>query len=52
VGSYPSGWSSLRRIADEKVVNSEVVDRSALLVTTDRIITFNGERGSWSETRR
>ncbi len=52
VGSYPSGWSSLRRIADEKVVNAEVVDRSALLVTSDRILTFNGDSGSWSETRR
>jgi len=52
VGTYPSGWSSLRRIAAEKVVSSEVVDTSALLVTTDRILTFNGESGSWSETRR
>ena len=52
VGSYPSGWSSLRRIADEKVVSAEVVDRSALLVTSDRIITFNGDRGAWSERRR
>ena len=52
VGSYPSGWSSLRRIAGEKVVSAEVVDKSALLVTSDRILTFNGESGSWAETRR
>ena len=52
VGSYPSGWSSLRRIAGEKVVSAEVVDRSALLVTSDRILTFNGDSGSWAETRR
>ncbi|MGB5718391.1 MAG: hypothetical protein WBN81_15025 [Gammaproteobacteria bacterium] len=52
VGSYPSGWSSLRRIADEQVVSAEVVDKSALLVTSDRILTFNGESGSWAETRR
>ena len=52
VGSYPSGWSSLRRMADEKVVSAEVVDKSALLVTSDRILTFNGDSGSWSETRR
>ena len=52
VGSYPSGWSSLRRMADEKVVSAEVVDKSALLVTSDRILTFNGESGSWAETRR
>jgi len=52
VGSYPSGWSSLRRIAGENVVSAEVVDKSALLVTSDRILTFNGESGSWAETRR
>jgi len=52
VGSYPSGWSSLRRIAGEKVVSAEVVDKSALLVTSDRILTFNGDNGSWAETRR
>jgi hypothetical protein len=42
----------LRRMADEKVVSAEVVDKSALLVTSDRILTFNGDSGSWSETRR
>ena len=52
VGSYPSGWSSLRRIADEKLVSAEVVDTSALLVTSDRILTFNGDNGSWFEKRR
>lgn len=52
VGAYPSGWSSVRRIADEKLVRAEVVDASALLVTSDRILTFNGDSGSWSETRR
>ena len=52
VGTYPSGWSSLRRMADEKVVSAEVVDTSALLVTSDRILTFNGDSGSWAETRR
>lgn len=52
VGSYPSGWASLRRIADEQVVSAEVVDRAALLVTSDRILTFSGDRGMWSERRR
>ncbi len=52
VGSYPSGWSSMRRIASEKVISAEVIDSSALLVTTDRILTFSGDRGAWSETRR
>jgi hypothetical protein len=52
VGTYPSGWSSVRRIADEKLVSAEVVDTSALLVTSDRILTFNGDNGSWFERRR
>lgn len=52
VGSYPSGWSSLRRIANEQVVSAEVADRSALLVTSDRILTFNGDSGSWAQTKR
>ena len=52
VGSYPSGWSSLRRRAGEKIVSAEAVDYSALIVTSDRILTFNGKSGAWSEKRR
>ena len=52
VGSYPSGWSSRRRKAGEKIVSAEAVDYSALIVTSDRILTFNGKSGAWSEKRR
>ena len=52
VGSYPSGWSSQRRKAGEKIVSAEAVDYSALVVTSDRILTFNGKSGAWSEKRR
>jgi len=52
VGIYPSGWVSLRRKAQEKVVSVEVADRSAVLVTSDRILTFSSKSGVWSETRR
>lgn len=52
VGAYPSGWSSLRRKAGEKIVSAEAVDYSALIVTSDRILTFNGKSGAWSEKRR
>ena len=52
VGIYPSGWASLRRKAQEKVVSVEVADRSAVLVTSDRILTFSSKSGVWSETRR
>jgi hypothetical protein len=52
VGSYPSGWSSQRRKAGEKIVSAEAVDYSALIVTSDRILIFNGKNGAWSEKRR
>jgi hypothetical protein len=52
VGAYPSGWSSLRRKASEEIVSAEAVDYSALIVTSDRILTFNGKTGAWSEKRR
>ena len=52
VSNYPSGWSSLRRRAGEKVVSTEVADHSALVVTSDRILVFNGKTGAWSEQRR
>ena len=52
VGAYPSGWSSLRRKAGEKIVSAEAVDYSALIVTSDRILTFNGKSGAWSQKRR
>ena len=52
VGAYPSGWSSLRRKAGEKIVSAEAVDYSALIVTSDRILTFNGKTGAWSQKRR
>ena len=52
VGAYPSGWSSMRRKASEEIVSAEAVDSSALIVTSDRILTFNGRTGAWSEKRR
>ena len=52
VGSYPSGWGTLRRKAGEKVVSVEAEGHSALVVTSDRILAFNGRAGDWSEKRR
>jgi hypothetical protein len=52
VSDYPVGWSSLRRKAGEKVVSAEAADHSALVVTSDRILVFNGKTGAWSEKRR
>ena len=52
VGPFPSGWGTLRRKAGEKIVSVEVQGHSALVVTSDRILTFNGRAGDWSEKRR
>lgn len=52
IGIYPTGWKSLSRIAGEELVSAEVQDYAALVVTTDRILSFNGKIGSWSQTRR
>lgn len=52
VSNYPSGWSSVRRRAGEKIVSTEAADYSALVVTSDRLLVFNGKTGAWSERRR
>ncbi|MDX2456832.1 MAG: hypothetical protein QNL87_04930 [Gammaproteobacteria bacterium] len=52
VSNYPSGWGSVRRKAGEKIVSAEAADHSALVVTSDRILVFNGKTGAWSERRR
>ena len=52
VSNYPSGWSSIRRKAGEKLVSTEAADYSALVVTSDRLLVFNGKTGAWSERRR
>jgi len=52
VSNYPSGWGDLRRRAGESIVSTEVADHSAVVVTSDRILVFNGKSGSWAEKRR
>lgn len=52
VGSWPSGWSSLRRTAGERLVSAEAEDHSAVVITSSRVLSFNGRTGSWSETSR
>jgi hypothetical protein len=52
VSNYPSGWGTRRRRAGETVVSTEVAGYSALVVTSDRILVFNGKSGSWAEKRR
>lgn len=52
VGVFPIGWSSTRRRASEAFISAEVVDYSAVVVTSDRVLTFNGNAGAWSFTDR
>ncbi len=52
VGTFSGGWNSLRRIASEDFVSAEVRDLSAMLVTSDRLLTYYGRSGTWAQTRR
>jgi hypothetical protein len=52
IGVFSSGWQSIRRIAGETVVSAEAQDYSALIVTSDRVLSFNGRTGTWSDRKR
>jgi hypothetical protein len=52
IGVFSSGWQSIRRIAGETVVSAEAQDYSALIVTSDRVLAFNGRTGTWSDRKR
>lgn len=52
IGTFPGGWQSVRRIAGERFISAEVQDDSALLVTSDRLLSFYGRNGTWSESKR
>jgi hypothetical protein len=52
VGTWPTGWASNRRTAGEDVVTIEAEDTSAVVVTSRRVLSFNGRFGAWAEKRR
>lgn len=52
VGIFPSGWQSMRRMAGEEVISTEAADYSALLITSTRLLSFNGRAGAWAQTKR
>ena len=52
VGTFSGGWKSLRRIAGEAFISAEVRDLSAMLVTSDRLLTYYGRSGAWAQTKR
>jgi hypothetical protein len=52
IGAFPGGWHSIRRQADEAFVSADAAGYSALVVTSDRILSFSGRNGSWSVRNR
>ena len=52
IGVFSGGWQSIRRIAGETVTSAEAQDYSALVVTSDRVLAFNGKTGTWSDRKR
>lgn len=52
VGVFPRGWSTTRRKAGEAFISAEAADYSAVVLTSDRVLTFNGKTGAWSFTDR
>jgi hypothetical protein len=52
VGTWPTGWASNRRSAGEDVIAIEAEDTSAVVVTSRRVLSFNGRIGAWAEKRR
>ena len=48
IGAFPGGWRSIRRQADEAFVSAEAAGYSALVVTSDRLLSFSGRNGTWS----
>jgi hypothetical protein len=47
-----SGWRAIDRSANEKVVSIVAEDYAGLVVTSQRLLNFNGESGVWGEHDR
>jgi hypothetical protein len=47
-----SGWKTTRTEAGEKLESIEAEDYAALVVTSLRLLNFNGESGVWGEQAR
>ena len=51
-GVLHGGCNSRRAEPDETLVDLEVADFSATLVTNRRVLNYSGRSGAWSETHR
>ena len=47
-----AGWRSIARVPRERVERISAADFGALVVTTKRMVNFNGETGTWGERKR
>jgi hypothetical protein len=47
-----SGWRSMDRIPNEQIESVHAEDYGALVVTSIRMLNFNGETGVWGEQKR
>lgn len=47
-----SGWRSVSRIPNERIERVSAEDFGALIVTSERMLNFNGESGTWGERNR
>ncbi|HEU4617962.1 MAG TPA: hypothetical protein VFV10_07965 [Gammaproteobacteria bacterium] len=47
-----SGWRSIDREPDEQVESVSAQDYGGLIVTTKRLLNFNGQSGVWGEQDR
>jgi hypothetical protein len=47
-----SGWRSIDRVPNERVESISAEDYAGLVVTSRRMLNFNGESGVWGERGR
>ncbi len=47
-----SGWRGVDRSVNEQVESVSAEDYAALIVTSERMLNFNGESGAWGEQKR
>lgn len=47
-----SGWRPLDRVPNERIERVSAEDFAGLVVTSERLLNFNGESGIWGERER
>lgn len=47
-----SGWRQIDRVANERIETVTAEDYAGLVVTSERLLNFNGESGVWGERER